>query len=320
MDNRLTKKRLSNFLAYEWLLTLGVIIAAIMAMELLYTMLATRLTEGQRFKYYFDEEIAAIDAFSVYNLLGVDIGKNGKTFSYDVLSVETESLVANTDVLSMRLSLHEGDAIFTSAVEKEGAGSRAKVVVDAYSVYDYESLLASAKEYLAQFIVSGGDIYDTADYDENLIRAYFDERMKGDNRYRTEEDKEVGRQSEIGRILKLAKDVEDFEKILNCGKESLFFRYTKYAQSIVLYTEDDIYTKRYDEQVKAGKADLIYGINVAELTGGKNVSDYLKLQGNDGADGVVLELFDFSSVQYDLQFECISFVDTLVREFSDILD
>ena len=58
----------------------------------------------------------------------------------------------------------------------------------------------------------------------------------------------------------------------------------------------------------------------ALTSGKKNVADYLKIAGTDSADGVVLLLFDFSSYQYDLQFESISFVNTLVREFSNILD
>ena len=56
------------------------------------------------------------------------------------------------------------------------------------------------------------------------------------------------------------------------------------------------------------------------LTGGnKNVSEYLKITGTDSAQNVVLVLFDFGKYQEDLQFESISFVNTLVREFSDFL-
>lgn len=320
MDNRLTKKRLSDFLAYEWLIILGTIFAVIVALELLYTTLAARLSVGQQFKYYVDEDISVTSVYSIYNVLGIDIGENGKTFSYDVMSVESENLNSSYNVLSIRLSVQEGDAIFTSSVEKEDVGARAKAVADGHPLYDMEGLLAGAKEYLSQFTVTGGNIYDLNDYDEAVIRAYFDERMKGDNRYRNEEDKEAGRQLEIGRIKKLAKDTEDFEKFLNCGNGALFYRYTRFEQSTELYPDEEYYKKGYDKQVESGRENLIYGINIAELKGGKNVSDYLKLAGSDSAENVVLMLFDFSSYQYDLQFEAISFVDTLVREFSDILD
>ncbi|MBR0190377.1 MAG: hypothetical protein IJQ23_08355, partial [Clostridia bacterium] len=128
MDNKLTKRRLSDFLAYEWILMIIVAVAAILVLELAYTMAATRLSTGQQFKYYLDEDIYSFDASdkSIYDLLGVETGKNGKTFSYDVLSVETENLTSSYNVLSVRLSVQEGDAIFTTSVEKEGEAVRVK--------------------------------------------------------------------------------------------------------------------------------------------------------------------------------------------------
>ena len=321
MDNKLTKRRLSDFLAYEWILMIIVAVAAILVLELAYTMAATRLSTGQQFKYYLDEDIYSFDASdkSIYDLLGVETGKNGKTFSYDVLTVEMENLTSSYNVLSVRLSVQEGDAIFTSSVEQEGETVRVKQIIDANSVYYFEGengLLARAENYLKTFTVDGGDIYTESDYDENKIRAYFDERMKGDNRFRTDADKEEGRNNEIGRIKKLAKDVKDFKFLLSDGEEKgLFYKYTKFEQTYNANPDAENYKTAYEKEM-----EHIYGINMAALTGGKkNVSEYLKITGTDSAENVVLVLFDFGSYQEDLQFESISFVNTLVREFSDFL-
>ena len=326
MDNRLTKKRLSDFLAYEWILTIIVAVAAIFVWELVYTVAATRLSTGQQFKFYFDETVYMSDSSdkSVYDLLGVNLGENGKTFSFDVLSVETENLTASYNVLSVRLSVQEGDAIFTSSVAEEGQDIRAKQIIDSSSVYDLDALINGengAKAYLAKFVISGGDIYNDVDYDENAIKAYFDARMAGDKRFRTDAEKEEGRKNEIGRIKKLAKDVKDFETLLSVGEEKgLFYRYTKYEQSASAENADENVVKAHEKEIENGKTDRIYGLNMAALTGGnKNVSDYLKLSGKGNSEGVVLMLFDFSEYQPDLQFEGISFTMTLVREFSDIL-
>ena len=58
------------------------------------------------------------------------------------------------------------------------------------------------------------------------------------------------------------------------------------------------------------------------LSGGKSVSEYLRVSGKDTAEGVTLVLFDFYNVKeaklYDLQFETVSFINKLVEEFSDI--
>ena len=324
MDSKLTKRRLSDFLAYEWILMIVVAVVAIIALEFVYNAAATRLTVGQLFKYYMDEEIYKFDDTNdkVYELLGVDAGTNGKTFSYDVMKVSFENLSSSQNILSVRLSIQEGDAIFTSSAEKESKTERVRVkqIVDEQSVYYLEDLLARAEEYLKTFTVNG-DIYNENDYDEAKIRAHFDERTKGDKRYRSESNREEGMQNEIGRVKKLAKEVKDFKTLLSIGEEKgLFYRYTKYAQSCADYPNNENLKRFYDKEISEGRENRIYGINMGALTGGhKNVSEYLKISGTDSAENVVLTLFDFGEYQFDLQFECISFVNTLVREFSDFL-
>lgn len=326
MDNKLTKKRLSDFLAYEWIITIVAVVAVIIVWELIYTVSAARLSVGQLFKYYMDEDLYYYDGSSrdVYSLLGVETGRNGKTFSYDVLAVETENLNSSYNVLSVRLSVQEGDAIFTSSAEKEDGTVRVKNIIDNFSVYDMESLFESAKGYLTKFVKAGGDIYTAADYDENKIRDYFDARMKGDNRFRSEKDKGEGRQNEIARIRKLAADVKDFETLMTIGEEKgLFYKYTKYEQSATSVDNEDV-RAAYEREKSNGRENLVYGFNMAAMTHDplrtdkKNVSDYLKLAGGN-AEGVVLCLFDFAKEQPDLQYESISFVCTLAREFSDFL-
>lgn len=324
MDSRLTKRRLSDFLAYEWILMIVVAVVAIIALEFVYNAAATRLTVGQLFKYYMDEEIYKFDDTNdkVYELLGVDYGTNGKTFSYDVMKVSFENLSTSQNILSVRLSIQEGDAIFTSSAEKDSKTERVRVkqIIDEQSVYYLEDLLARAEEYLKTFTVNG-DVYNENDYDETKIRAHFDERTKGDKRYRSESDKEEGKLNEVERIKKLAKEVKDFNTLLSVGEEKgLFYRYTKYAQSCADYPNNENIKRFYDKEISEGRENRIYGINMGALTGGhKNVSEYLKISGTDSAENVVLTLFDFGEYQFDLQFESISFVNTLVREFSDFL-
>ncbi len=324
MDNKLTKKRLSDFFAYEWIIAVAVIVAVIILLELLYTTTATRLSTGQSFKYYLDEDLYAYyeSDRSVYDLLGVKNGENGKTFSYDVLSVEKEALSASYNVLSVRLTVQEGDAIFTSSTAHDDGSVRAKTVIDSTSVYDMQSLFTGAKNYLGKFVVKGGNIYNENDYDEGVIRAYFDTRMKGDKRFRSEKDKEEGWLNEIGRIKKLAKETEAFEHLLEVGEEKgLFYKYTKYEQAAAKSEEESV-KAAYESEKENGRENLIYGFNMFALKGEnkKNVSDYLKIEGKGNAEGVVLLMFDFAEYQYDLQFESISFFNTLVREFSDFLD
>ena len=330
MDNRITKKRLSDFLAYEWILMLVAIIAGIIVMELVFTVSATRLTTGQQFKIYYDYDLYDYysEGNSFYDLLEYKQSENGKTFSYEVLSLESENLQSSYDVLSVRLTVQEGDVIFTSSAEDadSGVSSRAKSIIDSYSVYDFNSLYRDAKEYLSQFVKDGGNAENADDLDEEKVVAYFNERMKHDKRYRTEEQKAEGRNLEIARIKKLAADTADFGRLIALDEElDLFFKYTRYEQSAAGEDKDGNYKKAFDNELENGRENIAYGLKLDALTfeagtDKKEISRYIKLAGSTSAENVVLLVFDFRSYQPDLQYETISFIDTIVRSCSDILD
>ena len=321
MDNRITKRRLSDFLAYEWILIIIAIVASIIVWELIYSVSAVRLTVGQQFKYYFDQSVSSSGSSQFYNLLIDD-----DTFSYDVLELNTETLTADYNVLSVRLSIYEGDVIITDAKEAaedaEDKTVRAKTLVDnSYGeksecgMYDYQKLLSDAKAYLLGFMKT--EVISIDNIDEAKVEAHFRERMKKDNRFRSEEQKIEGIKLEVGRIKKLAKEVLDFEKLMALGDE-YFFTYRKYEQTLSSMSDDDrnksAYQDAYDKQ-----QTLRYGLRVGKLTGGeKNPSTYFKMQGADTADDVVIMIFDFKSQQPDLQYECISFINTIVRACSNI--
>lgn len=332
MDNRLTKRRLSDLFAYDWIITLVAIAATIVVWELIYTVSAVRISVGQDFKYYYDEDLYVYETDgSFYNVLGYVPNENGKTFSYDVLSVGAENLMSSYNVLSVRLSVQEGDAIFTSSKEKEDGSVRAKTIADSFSVYDFNKLYKDAEDYLKPLLNEGEtDVFDFSLYDTAKIDALFNKRMKSDNRYRTEEQKIEGRLLERGRIEKLVKELKDFKYLLEIGEEKgLFFRYTKYEQSAIAAADtrdEETMNALLQREINNGRENAIYGINLSALTyaagaqGKKDASEFFKLNDNATAENVVLMLFDFLEDQKDLQFETISFLNTVVRTFSDFLD
>ncbi len=333
MDNRLTKKRLSDYLSYEWILMIVVVVVAILGWELVYTMSAVRLTSGQEFKYYYDEDINAAAEKEFHNLI---VGGDGdETFSYDVLEKTYESLNSKYNVLSVRLSVYEGDAIFTDSNEDENGASRFKSIVDGNSVYTYDRLFSDGVKYLSAFLKaefssvsyeeSVNLVYDYNNLDEEKIEARFSERMKGDNRFRSEEQKAEGKELEKGRIKKLCLEMKKFGYLLEYGKENdLFNTYTKYEYTLANASESDkeFYQKVFDREKEEGRENAAYGLKMDKLTGGKNVSEYVRVSGKDSAEGVTLVLFDFYNAKeaklYDLQFETVSFVNKIVEEFSDI--
>lgn len=324
MDNKITKSRLSAFLQYEWILIIIISVVAIIVWELAYTISGVRLTVGQQFKYYYDQSISSTNQNEFYNFL---LSKN--TFSYDVLEINMESLNEEYNVLSTRLSIQEGDVIITDRVTNQtDNSSRAKTIVDDYNMYSYDKLLLDAENYLKKFLKDGQtDVY-SGELDNAKIQAHFLTRMRKDNRFRKQEQKDAGVKQEIERITKLRDEVKDFKKLLESDVENLFFCYTKYEQTYNSLDADkrQDYEKAYERE-KAERPNARYGLNVDALTGEGKVdpSKYFKLRSTDSqtvdtSKDVVIMVFDFLSYQPDLQFESICFINSIVRECSDILD
>ncbi len=343
MDNKITRRRLSDFLSYEWILMIVIVVAAIIVWEFAYTVGAVRLTTGQHFKFYYDQTISSSDNDKMYDLFN-----KYDTFSYDVLKLDSESLTSEYNVMSVRLSVQEGDILITDkkqTMKDDGNGGqevdesksvRAKSHVDNYSMYALDDMLFDAQKYLAQFLNDGLDvldsegkydlnkivnyIYDFNNYSDAKIRSYFLRRMKDDNRFRSDEQKANGFNLEKDRIKDLTKEVklfDEFIKYANANPElGLLFNYRKYEQSYKLTTDQEnkarYETMMNNQQVKP------YAINVEAFTGicagTTEPSTFLRMKGADSAKDVVIMAFDFYSYQPHLQFETISFMNTIIRE------
>jgi hypothetical protein len=147
--------------------------------------------------------------------------------------------------------------------------------------------------------------------------------MKKDNRFRKDEQKEQGKILERQRMEKLCKDVLDFEKFLNTAPENCFYKYTKYKCLKELRAGTDLgesYNLRYQKEIEEGRENAIYGIHLGGLTGGKTqAEEYFKVNGAATADKSVMLAFNFLEHQPELQFECISFMCTVIRECSNII-
>lgn len=328
MDNKITKKRLSDFLSYEWIMMIIVTIAFIFLWEFVYTVGSVRLSIGQEFKYYYDQSISSTSDSNLYqNLL------KQNTFSYDVLKMGSESLNEEYNVLSVRLSIQEGDIIFSDNKEVPSEDNspvevRAKSLVDGHEIYSLDKLLKDAKEYLRVNYFADGlaedAVLDKANIDMLKLENTFRARMKKDNRFRKEEEILKGIELEKARIEKLCDDAIFFEKFLNEGQEKygedLFFRYTKYEQSLSFVDAKDrpTYEKMLEIEKQINGENSIYGIDMGKLSGGKNnASEFFKIRGEDTADNVIMMAFDFEKYQPHLQYESLSFICEMIKLCSD---
>ena len=355
MDNKITKKRLSNFLSYEWILMIVIVVALIIGWEFIYSATSVKLSTGQQFKYYYDLETHS-GTNDVYHLVK-------DKFSFEVLSLNREDINPELDLLAVRLTGQDGDVIFTNSIEKKDSQNnnlpvRAKEVIDKFSVYDYNSLLRDACDYIGTRFLLDAVTYplmDTSSTDKEVlaqrnkedisitrlaqkvnavnvqnldnakIEKYFADRTVRDNRFHTKEQKENGKLQEIARIKSLCTEISDFYRLLTCDVNGLFYTYTKHTQENLNSTNNQ-YQEKVDSEIANGRENAVYGLNLGKLTFSstnshkKSVSDYIKIKDTATADGVVLSVFNFKNYQLDTQFETIAFVNQIVRVFSDFLD
>ena len=333
MDSKITKKRLNDYISYEWIVMLVIAFACCFLWELFYGIASVKPTVGQEFKYYFDVDVSTTNASSLHSLF-----KDRQTLSYDVIEFDYEVIAEEYETLGIRLSAYEGDAIFTGIQdETDGEGKttrRANTIIDSWSVYSLDALANDAREYLKTFLKDSapdGAEIDYANFSSNFdsqkISAEFYRRLNNDNRFRSKEQKEQGVKQEAERIEKLCKDVCDFVYFLQNASEQTFYRYTKYEQTYFSYKDLDehwdyyknLYRPLYEKEVSE-RANQRYAINLGQLTGGRvNPSLYVKYGLTDSANNVVVMAFNFKNEQAELQYETVSFMMTLIREFSDIV-
>lgn len=306
MDCRITKKRLSEFLAYEWIIIVAVIVAVIIFWEFIYSTTSVKLTAGQEFVYFYDSTVSSSDINGFHKIFNYGKEDDKNTFSYDVKNFYFESLNNEYYVLSYRLAIYLGDIIITDIVQpEEGLNSADSHIKNTYyNMYDLDALANDAKEYLSQFLSDQALsplIYENLD--EDKINEHFLKRLGRDNRVSAGE---ITVQDEYNRIKKLCKNLTDFTYLLE-NYPNLFY------QSDVL---------------KEGEFHR-YGILPEKLTGGeKDANTYFRTANVDpenpekkkySVDNTVIMVFDLKQQQPYLQYETISFLTTVVRTFSNIL-
>ena len=334
MDNKITKRRLADFLSYEWIVIILVSVAIIIAWEAVYAMTSVKPTYGQKFYLLYDEYV---DTEYNESLIGVAYDKGA--FSYDVLSISMEGMSQGLDnELSIRYQTKNADVLVVSCAERESSdGSkfrRANSVVENMDVWSYEKAVCDGDKYLTLLLkdgvtpINGYNVdraYSVEDLDNGKIDQLFLNRMKKDNRYRKQEEKEQGKLQERQRIYKICEEVAFAKKLLkDFAYKGIFHEYTRYEQQLeqAIFIKNEGLQRTYEEGLKQerennlklyGKERLSYGIRVDKLEYGDEYrsSQFFTVDGKSSE--IVMMAFDMSAHQPDLQFECLSFMNTVVR-------
>lgn len=333
MDNKITKNRLSSFLSYEWILMVVIILVSIFVWEIAFRIGGVKLTKGQQFYLIIDQNVSNSTDKDVIAHTSID-----GAYSYDVLSLTAEPISNDGyNLFDTRYSIGLCDAVISDV---KGLGNdaqnqmnevRALYLMDYYDAWSFDEAKKDAEEYLFKLLKDGyqddkNNVYNYLKFDEYYDHAkisnLFLERMKKDNRFRSQDSKAEGIKQEELRIKKLCKDLCELDYLMKNHKD-IFGSYTRYSQS--LRQRPAAYKSQYDLHKKQNletyqKEQLYYYVNLEKLTNGKyNVSHFF-VNSNNTAEDLVLLMFDFKKEQPHLQFETLSFAMSLVRLCSNYLD
>lgn len=307
MNAKITRKRLGDLLAYDWIKIIACIAAAVVAWSLIFTVAAVRVKTGQNFGVFvYGETFVTGDDF--YDFTD---GLRDK-LSYDVLEIDSQTVPSGnyaSQVLEARASTHEGDLLFVddadTGTDAPAGDSLFRYMVDRYSMMSYDDLLLSAETYLAKFFDGEGNM------DEAAVEQNFRARMKKDNRFRRESAKKEGLEREKERLETLRGDVVWFRALLaedarRAEEDKIFAVYKKYDQ---MKAADPDNADSYPETEAAR-----YGLKMDKL----EFASKLVKNASGNADKVCLAVFDYAAWQPDLQYETITAIRYLVETYGNI--
>ena len=326
MDAKITKKRLGLLLSYDWLKILGICVAAVLLWSLLFTTMATRATNGQRFEMYLYPGVRFANSVDVTSLHERD--KND-VLSYDVLDVSSVSLESNTmsTIMAAHFAAGQGDVLFAADIEPtrdENNNITAYNGLDSFigSYYGnavwlgadgqpWESpngdkkpnYFADCEAYLNRFY--NGD-WKNGEPDEDAMRANFDERTEGDKRYKNDAQRAIGREQEVARIQNLRNAYAKVNEWLTSGSADSPIS-IKTTELLVDLNED-------------GEPETVEWQYAFDLSNIDNLTEFISYQTEDGTgtkEGLCMVILNTgSSGEEDLRYEPITFLEYLVKTYA----
>ncbi len=312
MDAKITKSRLGNFLAYDWLKIILFVVIAVFALWVLFTSVATRPRDDQQYE--------------IYGYLGLEQGGDGislsdrlaeeKCFSYDVLDVTFEVFndkQYGSAAYTARRAAGQGKAMFVAGQnytlkDQDGVEHTENYLNDFVSscisgegetgeqlnpLFDLPAFMSECEEYLTG--VFGETWRENNVPDEARVKELFLARNDGDKRFRSATKKEAGIAMERERLLKLREDYLSVSAALEEG------------------------TISYKDYLSKGGKTYTVALNVGGLARLSNLVYYNRTT-EEGktertAEDVYLVLFYNGEKSTDLKFEGISFIRWLVENY-----
>ncbi len=323
MDAKITKKRLSQMLSYDWLKIVLVAAAVILVWTLAFTTTATRIKPSQSFGIFNYCGSTVTLKYSDYP----DLTKN--VFSYEVIERTSQDVTTGGEeyalqIMEARLTTDEVDVLFAADVEGgylqytlDGETKQTTFLEDfLYRFYGYVYRLDGENGYLAQMknyldAYYGGNYLDADALDTAKIESDFRARIakNKDKRYKKEAQIKEGVQGEIDRIQKYRQALIDFNNYLDLGYVSLTEKTLHFSDNNgnpMPITGCFSVNVCPNEKMAEVKKDVYYRVNVTdEETGATSTKTT--------AENMNIVIINDAETESGFEFERLAFINYLVQ-------
>lgn len=321
MDAKITKKRLNDRLSYDWIKVIAVTLLVTLLWGIVYSMTGVKLTNGEEFNLLIVTDTYSSESAEKFTKKLEESGR----FSYGIQNVLYEYLgkgdYYDSMELMIRLSEAEMDiAIFSDDATRDENGnlkadddgylkiSAFRNFVDKSAVWDFDSAIAAAYDYLRPFY-KNGDLSDARVMDEQKVAANF-RNNKLDNRFRTEAQITAGIELEKQRLEGYLKETRELEAFLAAHPETVI----SYAKN-ALEKEVDLYRHKgedgYESAVEVGEVKR-YGIDLSYFP---NAAELCASQGGTTKD-CVLTILNYYGRIGDLFFESFAAINYFLETYT----
>lgn len=332
MDAKITKKRLSRLLSYDWIKIVAIAVAAIIVWSLIFTMTATKITPSQQFTVfnYYCNGALTDDFYDLYNGM-----RTGGKFSYEVIETNVNDLptsgkqYAHT-LLEARLTTNEGDVMFVPAIDDPDAVKETNEETGETTYYTYaESFFKGYFYHLYELYVvdeetgelSGGYFYDMEQFlseyytdwkdestlNESKVKSDFRARIKKnkDKRFKKSAEIAQGEKDEIKRIQRYRDGLEQFYKYLDDGVIT-FTQLTAEHEDEILRQGNFAINLCPDTETMGGLSNYVYYTTTVtdEETGEE--------QSVTTSKDMQVMFFDMPDLEESYQYENVLFLNELI--------
>lgn len=305
MVNKLTKRKLKLFVAYDLWKVVVVSVLVCVILLLAFNFVAKKPKDGQDFKILIDKSVLMGDDIDVLfeNLFTNETEEGG--FSYEMLKGETlfiNGTDENPDEYLLRgvyCDLFYDDVVILQKPLYEF------YVEDCFMATDINEYIKEAINFVK---VNAYD--ESGAFSEQKVYDYFDRTRKGDTRFRTREEKVQGRIDEVKRFKGILHTATALQNCFSANRELL----------------DEERTISFYGQEKKG----VYGLKLGGLVGreGADITKLFALKKTYEetgeiyytADGLYLAIGSNKEQNGDLYYEMLSVMYTLIDTYTTLLD